>query len=79
MEQVILTGTIKLDAKAISPLRFGLLIADEYITCYNYVPFEVLEDQKTAVAEYLIRANHGVVLGNFEMNYGTANCITKQL
>lgn len=36
---------------------------------YAVAPIKVPEDVRTAVAEYLTRANYGLRIGNFEMDY----------
>ncbi|MFT7580519.1 MAG: hypothetical protein ACI9MR_002190 [Myxococcota bacterium] len=41
----------------------------ERICFISAFPVVVPEDMRPAIAEYLTRANHGVVMGNFEMDY----------
>jgi hypothetical protein len=36
---------------------------------YSYLPANAPEDRRAAVAEFLTRANHGMRVGNFEMDY----------
>ena len=38
-------------------------------TCYHILRIKASEDVRAAVAEYLTRANYGLKLGNFEMDY----------
>ncbi len=38
-------------------------------TFYSIAPVNVPEDKRPAVAEYITRANYGLPLGNFEMDY----------
>lgn len=38
---------------------------------YSFVPLEVPAAQMPLVAEYLMRANFGLFIGNFELNYRT--------
>lgn len=42
---------------------------EQQFVFYAYCPAEVPPDQRPAIAEYLTRANYGLVLGNFEMDY----------
>lgn len=36
---------------------------------YSVCPINAPEDKRTAVAEYITRANYGLYVGNFEMDY----------
>ena len=38
---------------------------------YSVLPFEVIERKRAAVAEYISRANWGLVSGSFEMDFST--------
>ncbi|MCL6560792.1 MAG: YbjN domain-containing protein [Firmicutes bacterium] len=40
---------------------------------YSVCPVPVPEDKRVAVAEFLTRANYGLVIGNFEMNFQNGN------
>jgi hypothetical protein len=42
----------------------------EQFVFYSVCPMNVPEDKRGAVAEFLTRANYGLTVGNFEMNYG---------
>lgn len=42
---------------------------DERFVFYSVFPSKVPEDKRPMFAEYLTRANYGLVLGNFEMDY----------
>jgi hypothetical protein len=44
---------------------------DEQLVFYSIAPVHADEAHRAAVAEYLTRANAGLILGNFEMNYAT--------
>ena len=63
-------------------LRFGVncangsfeviihVVADiDLVKCYTLYPVRVPEERRAAVAEYLTRANYGLLFGNFEMDY----------
>lgn len=41
----------------------------EQFVFYTVVPFQIPEAMRAAVAEYLTRANYGLAIGNFEMDY----------
>jgi hypothetical protein len=41
---------------------------DGQVVAYSFVPFEVAEDRRPDVMEFLTRANLGLVVGNFEMD-----------
>jgi hypothetical protein len=46
--------------------------ADETRECfvfYSVLPPHASEDRRAAVAEYIMRANYGLTIGNFEMDY----------
>lgn len=50
---------------------FAAIADDEkqrFVT-YSMAPFHVPSDMRPAAAEYLTRANYGLVIGNFEMDY----------
>jgi hypothetical protein len=42
---------------------------DEWFVFYSTLDSNVPENRRPAVAEYLTRANYGLVLGNFEMDF----------
>jgi hypothetical protein len=42
----------------------------EQFVFYVYSPIKVPEDARPQVAEFLTRANYGMRIGNFEMDYG---------
>jgi hypothetical protein len=42
----------------------------EQFVFYSVYPVRVPEGRRPAVAEYLTRANYGLILGNFELDYG---------
>lgn len=39
------------------------------LTVYFFLPNSVPEEKRTAAAEFLTRANYGLILGNFEMDF----------
>ncbi|MFW5691565.1 MAG: YbjN domain-containing protein, partial [Chloroflexota bacterium] len=41
----------------------------EQFVFYSVAPVNVPEDRRSAVAEYVTRANYGMIIGNFEMDY----------
>ena len=41
----------------------------EQLICYAQAPIKVPEDRRPEVAEYLTRANYGMYIGNFEMDF----------
>ncbi len=41
----------------------------EQFVFYSVAPFQAPEAMRSAVAEYLTRANYGLAIGNFEMDY----------
>lgn len=41
----------------------------QYLLCYIIAPANIAEDMRGAVAEYITRANYGLYIGNFEMDY----------
>jgi hypothetical protein len=43
--------------------------AEEQFVFYSRAPLAAPENQRAAVAEFLTRANYGLVLGNFEMDW----------
>lgn len=38
---------------------------------YSFAPYELTPDQFPVVSEYAMRANFGLFIGNFELNYAT--------
>jgi hypothetical protein len=42
---------------------------DEQFLFYAICPLAIPEARRTAVAEYLTRANYGMIIGNFEMDF----------
>jgi hypothetical protein len=42
----------------------------QWFTFYSILPSNVSEDKRVEIAEFIIRANYGLVIGNFEMDYG---------
>ena len=51
--------------------RAWILDDDEEFLFFSIAPVAVIEQHRAAMAEFITRANFGLVLGNFEMNYGT--------
>jgi hypothetical protein len=41
----------------------------QWFTFYSILPSNVPEEKRVEVAEYITRANYGLVIGNFEMDY----------
>ena len=41
----------------------------EIVTFYSYCPVKVPEDKRPIMADFLTRANYGLYIGNFEMDY----------
>ncbi len=41
----------------------------EQLICYAASPVQIAEDMRSAAVEYLTRANWGLYIGNFEMDY----------
>jgi hypothetical protein len=44
--------------------------AEQQIAVYGVLPFTIEDDQRLAAAELITRINHGLVIGNFEMDFG---------
>lgn len=42
--------------------------AQQQLVCYAYSPREAPEGQRPAMMELLTRANHGMIIGNFELD-----------
>ncbi len=42
----------------------------QWFTFYSILPSNVPEDKRIEIAEFITRANYGLVIGNFEMDYG---------
>ncbi len=41
----------------------------EQLICYGIAPFNVPEDKRMLIAEFITRANYGLRIGNFEMDF----------
>ncbi len=41
----------------------------EQVSVYSYFPENIAEDKRHAIAEYITRANYGLIIGNFEMDF----------
>jgi len=42
---------------------------EEYLIFYAVTPINIPENKRQAVSEYLTRANYGLYIGNFEMDF----------
>src|SRR5262249_43344450 len=42
----------------------------QWFTFYSILPSNVPDDKRVEIAEFITRANYGLVIGNFEMDYG---------
>jgi hypothetical protein len=42
----------------------------QWFTFYSILPSNVPEEKRVEIAEFVTRANYGLVIGNFEMDYG---------
>ena len=39
------------------------------VVFYSVAPVQIPEDKRVAVAEYITRANYGLIIGNFELDF----------
>lgn len=46
----------------------------ERICLFSVFPLDIVEPKRSAVAEYMTRVNHGLLIGNFEINLDTGVC-----
>lgn len=46
-----------------------VLPESQQILCYSYYPQAITETQRPLLVEYITRANHNMILGNFELNW----------
>ena len=53
----------------ITDLRFYIIVGDETVTCYHTAPIKAPLEQRTAISEFITRANYGLTNGNFEMDF----------
>lgn len=53
-----------------------LRVEAEQLICYAVAPIRVPEDRRPAAAEFVTRANYGMYIGNFELDYadGEVRC-----
>jgi len=59
-------------------LCFGDVEEDkQFVLFYSYLPVNVPEDKLIEIAEFLTRANRGIRIGNFEMDYDTGEICYK--
>jgi hypothetical protein len=42
----------------------------QWFTFYSILPSNVPEEKRVEIAEFITRANYGLIIGNFEMDYG---------
>ncbi len=42
---------------------------EEQFVCYSSLDLRVPEDRRLAVAEFIARANYGMIIGNFELDF----------
>ena len=58
-----------MDTEAMKEVRFMAYKENPHTMLFlTYLPMNVVEDKRAAVAEYLTRANYGLHVGNFEMD-----------
>lgn len=62
------TGGINVKGK-ISSVRFSLMVKKNHLQAYIILPIRVEEKYRPVVAEYLTRANYGLIFGAFEMDF----------
>ena len=53
----------------ITNLRFCIIAGDTTVSCYYSAPITVPEEKRTAISEFITRANYGLTNGNFEMDF----------
>ena len=53
----------------ISDLKFYIIVGDENVTCYHIAPVKAPVEQRSAISEFITRANYGLTNGNFEMDF----------
>ncbi|MBX9680538.1 MAG: YbjN domain-containing protein [Gemmataceae bacterium] len=59
-------------------LCFGDVEEDkQFVLFYSYLPVNVPDDKLVEIAEFLTRANRGIRIGNFEMDYDTGEICYK--
>lgn len=42
---------------------------DKQVAVYGILPFEIHEEKRAAASELITRANYGLIIGNFEMDF----------
>ncbi|MDD3586618.1 MAG: YbjN domain-containing protein [Thermoguttaceae bacterium] len=62
------TGGINIGGK-LKSVHFLLSVKEDYVINYTQMDLRVDEDTRQAVSEYLTRANYGLNLGCFEMDF----------
>ena len=62
------TGGVNIGGK-LQSVNFALCIKDDYLVNYTSMNLRVEEASRKAVSEYLTRANYGLNLGCFEMDF----------
>ena len=69
IHEIAFSGNISGIGGKIDNLKFYIVVSDETVTCYHVVPIKVPEEQRIAVNEFITRANYGLTIGNFEMDF----------
>jgi hypothetical protein len=64
----ILSSTVSTDSFEWS-LFAATFEEDEQVAVYSVIPFNVPEERRLAAAEVITRANYGLRLGNFELDF----------
>ena len=50
-------------------MKFYIIVGDENVTCYHIAPVKAPVEQRSAISEFITRANYGLTNGNFEMDF----------
>ncbi len=67
-DRFIVTLGMNLKGK-LSSCRVLVVIDDKNIQCFTVCPIKATEDVRPQVAEFLTRANYGLKIGKFELDY----------
>lgn len=66
--RVVYEGGFSLPGKVYQKFPFRMVVREEVVLSYIYLPASA-GDRKEAIAEFIHRANYGMWLGRFEMDY----------
>lgn len=69
--------TLNMSANVFSNMRIHILVRERSFVCYAVAPINAPENKRMAIAEFIARANYGMPLVTFELDFSDGEIRTR--